>query len=86
MGLSGVVVAVDVAVDVDAVDERGEVGGTVIVREGLGVGSALWVAAAQLLVVMVAVLLLLCEVGVEDGGVGGRALEAKRSKSAVGCC
>jgi hypothetical protein len=53
------------------------------VREGLGVGSALLTFAA---VLMVAVLLLLCEVGVEGGGVSGRALEAKRSIPAVGCC
>ena len=57
-------------------------------REGLGVGSALrtFAAGAWLLVVVGAVLLLLCEAGVEGGGVGGRALEAKRSKPAVGCC
>ena len=64
------------------------VGGTGIVREGLGVGSALraFAAAPWLLVVVAALLLLLCEAGVEGGGVRGRALEAKRSKSAVGCC
>ena len=49
-------------------------------REGLGVGSALrtFAAAATVawLLVVAAVLLLLCEVGVEGGGVGGRALEA----------
>lgn len=61
-------------------------------REGLGVGSALRTptaaaaATAAWLLVVAAVLLLLCEVGVEGGGVGGRALEAKRSKPAVGRC
>jgi hypothetical protein len=83
VGEVGEVVAVVVAVDDVVVDERLEVGGAVIVREGLGVGSALLTFAA---VLMVAVLLLLCEVGVEGGGVSGRALEAKRSIPAVGCC
>ena len=60
-------------------------------REGLGVGSALRTptaaaATAAWLLVVAAVLLPVCEVGVEGGGVGGRALEAKWSKPAVGCC
>ena len=84
IGVVGVVVVVDV---VDVVDERGEfvrvgvgVGGAVIVREGLGVSSAfgtLAAAAPQLLGVVVTLLLHLCELGVEGGGVGGRALETR---------
>jgi hypothetical protein len=80
----GVVGDVDDVVVVD--DERGEVGefgvgvgGAVVVREGLGVGSAFgtFAAAARLLGVVMALLLHLCELGVEGGGVGGRALEAR---------
>jgi len=90
-----VVVVVVVVVAVDVVEQQGEVGvvgvcGMVIVRDGFGVGSAFRAFAAAVtvarLLVLVALLLLLCEAGVEDGGVGGRALKAKRSKPAVDCC
>lgn len=65
IGVVGVVVVVDV---VDVVDERGE-----FVSSAFGT----FAAAPRLLGVAVTLLLHLCELGVEGGGVGGRALEAR---------